>query len=108
MTKAHPGSAGCAFFIELPAAWISAAIFSAAATPRSASSTLTPSAAVTAETPAADCDIKGNISPETGEHIYHLPGQKYYAKTRISPGKGERWFCSEAEARAAGWRRAKV
>ncbi|MFY8031968.1 MAG: hypothetical protein ACOVO5_09055 [Devosia sp.] len=69
---------------------------------------MTPSAAVTAETPAADCDIKGNISPETGEHIYHLPGQKYYAKTRISPGKGERWFCSEAEARAAGWRRAKV
>ena len=29
------------------------------------------------------------------------------AATRISPGKGEQWFCSEAEARAAGWRRAK-
>jgi hypothetical protein len=67
-----------------------------------------PLVAATAETPAADCDIKGNISPETGEHIYHLPGQKYYAKTRISPGKGERWFCSETEARAAGWRRSKV
>jgi len=51
---------------------------------------------------------KGQFSPETGGHIYHLPGQKHYAKTRISEGKGERWFCSEAEARAAGWRRSKV
>jgi hypothetical protein len=57
---------------------------------------------------AGSCDIKGNISVETGERIYHVPGQKYYAKTRISEGKGERWFCSEAEARAAGWRRSKV
>ena len=52
------------------------------------------------------CDIKGNISA-SGEHIYHVPGQRYYDVTRISPGKGERWFCSEAEARAAGWRRSR-
>ena len=25
----------------------------------------------------------------------------------ISEAKGERWFCSEAAARAAGWRRAR-
>ncbi|WP_456299102.1 sunset domain-containing protein [Marivita geojedonensis] len=25
----------------------------------------------------------------------------------MSPTKGERWFCSEAEARAAGWRKAR-
>ena len=53
-----------------------------------------------------DCEIKGNIS-RGGERIYHVPGQDYYAKTRISPTKGERWFCSEAEARAAGWRKAR-
>lgn len=53
------------------------------------------------------CNIKGNISVHSGEHIYHLPGQEHYAETVISTGKGERWFCSEAEARAAGWRRAK-
>jgi len=53
------------------------------------------------------CDIKGNISIDTGERIYHVPGQKYYATTRISPQYGERWFCSEAEARAAGWRKAR-
>jgi hypothetical protein len=54
------------------------------------------------------CDIKGNISVDTGEYIYHVPGQRYYDETRINRLYGERWFCSEAEARAAGWRRSKV
>ncbi len=52
------------------------------------------------------CLIKGNIS-RSGERIYHVPGGRWYDATRIDPRKGERWFCSEAEARAAGWRRAK-
>jgi endonuclease YncB( thermonuclease family) len=52
------------------------------------------------------CNIKGNIS-SSGERIYHVPGQEFYDKTRISTSKGERWFCSEKEARAAGWRRAR-
>lgn len=55
---------------------------------------------------AGSCEIKGNISSQ-GERIYHLPGQEHYARTKISTGKGERWFCSEAEARAAGWRPAR-
>ena len=54
--------------------------------------------------PAA-CAIKGNIGG--GGRIYHMPGQDHYAATRISTAKGERWFCSEAEARAAGWRAAR-
>lgn len=53
------------------------------------------------------CNIKGNVSTQ-GERIYHVPGQKYYNDTRISRSHGERWFCSEEEARAAGWRRSKV
>ncbi|WP_171114809.1 thermonuclease family protein [Ruegeria sp. HKCCA5463] len=52
------------------------------------------------------CLIKGNVSSK-GERIFHEPGQRYYAKTRISAAKGERWFCSAAEARAAGWRAAR-
>jgi endonuclease YncB( thermonuclease family) len=52
------------------------------------------------------CNIKGNISAK-GERIYHVPGQKYYSRTKISVGKGERCFCSETEARQAGWRRAR-
>lgn len=53
-----------------------------------------------------DCRIKGNISQNNGALIYHLPGQEWYDRTRISEAKGERWFCTEAEAQAAGWRRA--
>ena len=49
----------------------------------------------------AGCVIKGNISTRTGERIYHVPGGQYYDKTAISTSAVERWFCSEAEARAA-------
>lgn len=56
--------------------------------------------------PASGCNIKGNVSINTGERIYHVPGQEYYDATRISPEYGERWFCSEQDARRAGWRRA--
>ena len=52
------------------------------------------------------CDIKGNISMD-GEKIYHVPGQEYYDATVIDESYGERWFCTEDEARAAGWRKAK-
>ena len=52
------------------------------------------------------CRIKGNIS-RSGERIYHVPGGQYYDRTKIGLSKGERWFCSEAEAIAAGWRRSK-
>jgi hypothetical protein len=55
----------------------------------------------------AGCPIKGNISKNTGERIYHMPGQEHYAETRIDLFSGERWFCSEADARAAGWRKAR-
>lgn len=58
--------------------------------------------------PGSGCNIKGNISQNTGERIYHVPGQRYYDATRISLRHGERWFCSEEEARRAGWRRSRV
>lgn len=59
--------------------------------------------------PAASgsCDIKGNISSK-GEKIYHVPGQRYYAQTKITEAKGERWFCSEQQALNAGWRKSKI
>lgn len=53
------------------------------------------------------CLIKGNISYNTGEKIYHVPGQKYYENTKINIQYGERWFCSEEDAQAAGWRKAR-
>lgn len=62
--------------------------------------------AISASLPGSGCDIKGNISINSGARIYHMPGQEDYEATIIRPKYGERWFCSEAEARKAGWRRA--
>jgi endonuclease YncB( thermonuclease family) len=53
----------------------------------------------------SNCRIKGNISA-SGERIYHTPDSPSYQDTVIDERAGERWFCSEAEARAAGWRAA--
>src|SRR5688572_30056877 len=53
--------------------------------------------------PRDGCYIKGNINGE-GDRIYHVPSSSSYADTMIDGNKGERWFCTEAEARAAGWR----
>lgn len=50
------------------------------------------------------CPIKGNISRNNGDRIYHVPWSEHYSRTKISLDKGERWFCSEDEALAAGWR----
>jgi endonuclease YncB( thermonuclease family) len=58
-----------------------------------------------AEAPAG-CPIKGNIS-RSGERIYHTPRSRWYSRTQINAANGERWFCDEAEAQAAGWRAAK-
>jgi micrococcal nuclease len=52
-----------------------------------------------------NCIIKGNIS-SGGVKIYHLPGCSYYKQTIINESQGEKWFCTEAEALAAGWRKA--
>ena len=46
--------------------------------------------------------IKGNN--RNGERIYHVPGSRSYGETKIDPSNGERWFCTEEEARSAGWR----
>jgi len=67
--------------------------------------TPTPTSSPATQNSNGSCDIKGNIS-STGEKIYHLPGCGSYAKTVIDESHGERWFCTEAEAQAAGWRRA--
>lgn len=61
---------------------------------------------VVSESPTTGCQIKGNISRD-GTRIYHVPGQQDYDNTRISESNGERWFCTEDEAQAAGWRRAR-
>jgi len=51
---------------------------------------------------ATGCRIKGNRNRK-GEWIYHMPGMPYYDVTRA-----EEFFCTEAQAQAAGYRRAIV
>lgn len=51
---------------------------------------------------AGGCLIKGNRNRH-GEWIYHIPGMPYYEQTRA-----EEMFCTEAQAQAAGYRRAIV
>jgi len=48
------------------------------------------------------CNIKGNRNRK-GQWIYHVPGMPYYERTRP-----EEVFCTEADAKAAGYRRAIV
>lgn len=48
------------------------------------------------------CAIKGNVT--ANGKIYHMPWSPWYDRIRMDPAKGRRWFCSEAEAMAAGWR----
>lgn len=59
-----------------------------------------------APSPTDPCLIKGNISAK-GARIYHVPGGRFYEVTRIDEAAGERYFCSEEEAAAAGWRPAR-
>ena len=60
-------------------------------------------AAAAQEAPDSECPIKGNINSKK-VRIYHTPWSRSYSRTRINTAKGERWFCTEAEALAAGWR----
>lgn len=49
------------------------------------------------------CAIKGNIKGKAGKRIYYLPDQGQYDQVNVHFWSGERWFCTPAEARAAGW-----
>jgi hypothetical protein len=35
-----------------------------------------------------------------------MPGERNYDRVHMDKGAGERWFCSEEQAVAAGWRHA--
>ncbi len=52
-----------------------------------------------------NCLIKGNVSV-TGKKLFYVPGSASYKRNRIETDRGERWFCTESEALAAGWRKA--
>ncbi len=53
--------------------------------------------------PDPSCSIKGNVNSD-GERIYHTTDSRSYNRTDIKPEEGDRWFCTEQEAQAAGFR----
>jgi hypothetical protein len=53
------------------------------------------------EPETSGCAIKGNVT--SNGRIYHTPSSPWYAQIRMTAAKGKRWFCTEAEAIAAGW-----
>lgn len=61
--------------------------------------TMAPTVAPTAA-PTQICDIKGNINRQ-GDHIYFTPASINYRNVHA-----EKMFCSEDEAKAAGYRKA--
>ncbi len=73
-----------------------------AGNPEPSSDESPPASATASPTGPDGCEIKGNIS--ANGKIYHLPGSADYDRTRIDESTGERWFCTVAEAEAAGWR----
>lgn len=53
--------------------------------------------------PPENCLIKGNIRRDKGTKIYHLPECYNYKKIVINEREGDKWFCSEEAAEAAGF-----
>jgi endonuclease YncB( thermonuclease family) len=51
------------------------------------------------------CPIKGQVTGSA--RVYVLPWSPDYERTRVQKARGERWFCSEQEAVAAGFKAAQ-
>ena len=50
------------------------------------------------------CIIRGKIAAD-GNRFYYVPTDPTYDTLIVNPSQGDRTFCSDEEARAAGWRR---
>lgn len=51
----------------------------------------------------SNCNIKGNIDKGDGTKIYHLSDCSEYNRTVVETSLGEQWFCTESEAKKAGY-----
>jgi endonuclease YncB( thermonuclease family) len=58
-----------------------------------------------ADEPTDACNVKGTLRGDN-QRIYVVPTDKGYDAETLDPARGERLFCSDEEARRAGWRRA--
>ena len=49
------------------------------------------------------CEILGNIDESSGKKYYHFPQCPSYSKVKIDGERGEKKFCTEEEAKRAGF-----
>ena len=54
--------------------------------------------------PEEECNVKGMLN-DAGERVYIVPTDPDYEHLSVDVAKGEQLFCSDEEARHAGWRR---
>ncbi|WP_315803017.1 thermonuclease family protein [Bradyrhizobium sp. SZCCHNS3002] len=85
----------------------STVILGAVAVPAHAHFALVAHASQDQAPPAPTCLIKGNLS-SVPQCIYHVPGGRFYDRLSMQPSSSRRWFCTEAEAQAAGCRKSKL
>lgn len=50
-----------------------------------------------------ECGILGNIDESSGKKYYHLPVCPTYSRVKIDLTRGEKKFCTEGEAKRAGF-----
>ncbi len=55
-----------------------------------------------ADEAGSPCTVKGIV--DGGRKTLITPWSPWYRDVDVDPARGDRWFCSEAEAVAAGWR----
>jgi micrococcal nuclease len=59
--------------------------------------------------PSPKCNIKGNRDPnENWAQTYYRPDCRNYIQVKVLLYQGDRWFCSENEAKEAGFEKAEV
>lgn len=52
--------------------------------------------------------IKGYVLNTDNSKVYYLPGAQAYKRVKIDESKGMKFFCTEKEAEAAGWKKSTV
>jgi endonuclease YncB( thermonuclease family) len=53
--------------------------------------------------PDPKCAIKANDDERTGKKLYFTPSCNYYSLVAVQKYRGDRWFCTEKAAQAAGF-----
>ena len=76
-------------------------------TPRPTNTPVPAAAAGSCHDISCGCKIWGNVNKNKGTKIYHCPNDDNYRPENFNAARGDRWFCTVAEATAEGFRAPK-